>query len=98
MHAPAFSAARDTKASALTASKALPRWQALKASPCCSPSVSSSWSFSGNCSSGSRLGNSLWLYEIQRSKHVMQIELHHLNKVYRGGVHALNDLDLKIGR
>ena len=26
----------------------------------------------------------------------MQIELHHLNKVYRGGVHALNDLDLTI--
>ncbi len=26
----------------------------------------------------------------------MQIEIHHLNKVYRGGVHALNDLDLTI--
>ncbi|HLI09856.1 MAG TPA: ABC transporter ATP-binding protein [Ktedonobacteraceae bacterium] len=26
----------------------------------------------------------------------MQIEIHHLSKVYRGGVHALNDLDLTI--
>src|SRR5579884_386872 len=28
----------------------------------------------------------------------MQIEIHHLNKVYRGGVHALNDVDLTIPR
>src|SRR5947199_5964272 len=26
----------------------------------------------------------------------MEITIHHLNKVYRGGVHALNDLDLTI--